>query len=154
MTSVRSNHGIHIIRLGLVLVASCGSTLLAPYESGGLNPSIIAYHSQGPVLDVPDSVAVGLPFRATFATYSGNCATPGPTAQHWSGDRVEISPRTVLPPSGRCVEQVLVVATVYVDVVPKQRGTLTVTLRGTRVSSVNGERLREWFMTSRTVRVH
>ena len=75
--------------LGASLLIACGSTTEPqPREQLG----VISFYGDPVVIDVPDTVAAGVPFEVSVRTYGGGCISKARTDVRMEGDTVHVRP--------------------------------------------------------------
>lgn len=77
-------------RTGILALALAGCGLLGPDEE--LRPGVIVSYGQPLLLEAPDTVDSGVPFRASVRTYGGGCISKGPTTVSVEGRTATIVP--------------------------------------------------------------
>ena len=73
----------------LFLVAGCDS-IFGPEEERRIG--VIAFYDQPIVIDLPDTVQVGVPFVVSIQTYGGGCLSEGPTKIRVRGLLIDVTP--------------------------------------------------------------
>ena len=101
-------HGVaataRLLALGLLGVsAACsgtGTTQTAPLRKGERPPSVLAFHGDTSVIELPAAARVGDTVTLRFSTFGGSCIRPGMVDVVISGLRAEVRPYQEEPPAG------------------------------------------------------